>query len=495
MNRRRPCSLLLLLLLFVVAAVPLFGQYTVDDIKLPPTVAPEIGGLGFSPNGELFVVTRRSGIIYAKPAADGGAFEWKSFTNVSLHNPMGIHFLGPRSILVPTMQSLMRVSDTDGDGEADAFENLNDGWGISGNYHETNAGPIPDGKGGYFIAVGTASHNGPTFHRVRGEYSKIGRRGRNFSAVEFKGWVLRCGLDGSVEPFASGFRANNGIGMNLAGDLFVTDNQGDWRGTSPIYHVEKGDFCGHPSSLVWDKAFYPAKGDPLNFGIPKLDAMRKRAAILLPQGDICNSPGEPVWDTSKGAFGPFEGQFFVGDIAGARILRCMLEKVDGEYQGAVIKFVDGKGLRGGNNRLVYSPDGKQLYTGQTYRGWGRSSEGLQRITFGGEVPFEIERVKLSGDSGFKVTFTQPVATENLFEAFKIRHFHYSYGHKYGSGKIDTKEVAVKSLRLENPRSVVLELPNLVEQKVYQFDLEVKSESGSGLGQKRLFYTLNRVPEK
>jgi len=455
----------LLLLLFLGLTTPLLhAQYTVDDIKLPPNVAPEIGGLGFSPDGELFVVTRRSGIVYAKPGKDGAAFEWKFFTKVSLHNPMGIHFLGPRSILVPTMQSLTKISDTDGDGVADSFENLNDGWGISGNYHETNAGPIPDGKGGYFIAVGTASHNGPTFHRVRGEYSKIGRRGRNFSAVEY-----------------------NGIGMNPAGDLFVTDNQGDWRGTSPIYHVAKGDFCGHPSSLVWDKAFYPAKGDPLNYGIPKLDA--------LPQGDICNSPGEPVWDTTKGAFGPFEGQFFVGDIAGARILRCMLEKVDGQYQGAVIKFADGNGLRGGNNRLMFSPDGKQLYTGQTYRGWGRPSEGLQRISYGGEVPFEIERVQLAGEDSFAVEFTKPIDKENLQQAIKIRHFHYDYGHKYGSGKRDTKEVAISSFKLVGASKVVLKLPTLVEGKVYQFDVDVKSESGEELGQQRIFYTLNRVPKK
>ena len=48
------------------------------------------------------------------------------------------------------------------DGSADTYNNLNNEIGLSGNYHETN-GLCPDGDGGYFIAAGTASHNGPTF--------------------------------------------------------------------------------------------------------------------------------------------------------------------------------------------------------------------------------------------------------------------------------------------------------------------------------------------
>ena len=66
----------------------------------------------------------------------------------------------------------------------------------------------------------------------------------------------------------------------------------------------------------------------------------------------------------------------------------MFEEVNGVTQGACVKLVD-KGLKAGNNRLVFSPDGKTLYTGQTVRGWGRPSEGMQRITFNGKTPFEV----------------------------------------------------------------------------------------------------------
>ena len=52
---------------------------------------------------------------------------------------------------------------------------------------------------------------------------------------------------------ASGFRSPNGIGFDAGGRLLITDNQGDWRPTSPLYDVKEGGFYGHPASLVWEK--------------------------------------------------------------------------------------------------------------------------------------------------------------------------------------------------------------------------------------------------
>ena len=277
-------------------------------------------------------------------------------------------------IIVSQMAELTRIKDTDGDGIADLYETISDKWGMSGNYHETNT-IVPDKKGGWYIAIGTASHNGPNFFRTKGTFSYNGRRGRNFSASDWKGWVMHIDKNGKTTPFAKGFRANNGIGMSADGKIFVTDNQGDWRGTSPVYHVEYDKFYGHPNSLVWDKNFVKEVSDnPLFYYIKNMEQYEKDrtpAAIELPHGFMMNSPSEIIFDT-KGNFGPFKGQAFVGDIAGGRIVRCMFEEVNGVTQGACVKLVD-KGLKAGNNRLVFSPDGKSLFTGQTVRGWGRPS--------------------------------------------------------------------------------------------------------------------------
>src|SRR6266851_3195897 len=75
-----------------------------------------------------------------------------------------------------------------------------------------------------------------------------------------------------------------------------------------------------------------------------------------------------------------------------RILRADLEKVGGEWQGASFLFLEGNGLRTGNNRIAFSPDGRSLYVCQTSRIWG-SGEGLQRIVWQGKTPMDILKMR------------------------------------------------------------------------------------------------------
>ena len=469
--------------------------YEVQEIPLPVGVAPEIGGLKFNSKGELIVLTRRSGIFIAKPHKDPNQYEWRTFTEHSLHNPMGILVESDHQLLIPQMAELTRVIDTDLDGVADQFEAVSTQWGVSGNYHETNAGPIADGKGNWFVAIGTASHAGPTFDYVRGEFSKTGRRGRNFSAVNYKGWVVKVTPDGNIIPWASGFRANNGIALSPIGDLWVTDNQGDWRGTSPVYHVEKGNFYGHPASLVWDESFFPRNGDPLEYGVEGLDALRTPAAVQLPHGLVCNSPAEPIFDTTGGRFGPFNGQMFVGDIAGKRIIRLMLEKVKGVYQGACAFLIENSGLRGGNNRLAFSPEGDALYVGQTYRGWGAPAEGLQRIVWKGVTPLEVKHMSLTSN-GFDLTFTKPLDAMAAIDPdrYQIQSYRYGYGHKYGSPQLDKKAELPEQVKVSEDRlTVSLRLNNVEPGKVYQIDLvNLFSSDGLPIINPMVCYTVNQL---
>ena len=60
-------------------------------------------------------------------------------------------------------------------------------------------------------------------------------------------------------------------------------------------------------------------------------------------------------------------------------MRVALEKVAGQWQGAVFPFR--AGFQSGNNRLAFAPDGS-LWVGQTDRGWGATGGkefGLQRL--------------------------------------------------------------------------------------------------------------------
>ena len=108
----------------------------------------------------------------------------------------------------------------------------------------------------------------------------------------------------------------------------------------------------------------------------KLDAMRKRAAVLFPQGLMANSPTEPIVD-ARGVWA-VAGQMFVGDVAGRRILRVMVEKAKGQYQ-ACVKFIDGSGRVAVVNWLWSRR--KCFVCGADLSGLGWPTEGLQRIVF------------------------------------------------------------------------------------------------------------------
>ncbi|GAB5560777.1 MAG: hypothetical protein SynsKO_24240 [Synoicihabitans sp.] len=491
-----------LLIALGIAAVtnPLFAEsYRVEAINLPSHVAPEVGDLDFTSEGELVVALRRDGIMMAFPTQAPDGFAWRHFATDSLHNPTGLDVISGSEVLVSQMQELTRITDTDGDGVADLFENVADDWGVTGNYHETIA-LTRDGGDGWYLAIGTASHNGPTFYHTRGEFAPFGRTGRNFAAGPWKGWVVHADAEGNITPFAKGFRAHNGIFRDSQGRIWATDNQGDWRGTSPLYHVEKDKFYGHPSALVWDQEFTAnVSKDPLQLYINDWDAYeahRTPAAVEFPHGLMMNSPSEPIIDNTAGKFGPFAGQMFIGDIAGPRITRVVLEEVGGEMQGACVTLISGA-IGGGNNRLVFSPDGTQLYVGQTYRGWTReSTDGLKRVTYTGDLPFEMKSISLT-ETGFRLNFTKPVdpAALSQLSNYVAQSYWYKSHHGYGSKQMDVTELKVTAARASaDGLAVDLTIPGIEPKRIVQLDLGagLLDTDGSAIGNPTICYTVRKL---
>ena len=467
----------------------LYGEhYRLENLPFPNDLPPEIGDLAFDKDGNLYACLRRGDVLVSKPQEDLSKLEWKVFAT-GLHNGMGMEILAPGKIVVSQMAELTLIEDTDGNGVADLYRNLCSDFGISGNYHETNA-ICPDGAGGFFIALGTASHNGPTFYTSRGQYSKDGRRGRNFSAVKLKGYVVHYKKDGSLTPYANGFRMHNGITRDGGGNLWCGDNQGDWRGGSPIYRVKKDGFHGHPSSLVWDERYEPF-GMPLFYPRKLLDELYDKPAMELPR-NMMHSPGEPMVIGSN-EFGPFQGQMLVPDENGRRIVRLMPEEVDSAWQGAAALFYENAKLRAGGVRIAMSPSGESIYYGSTTRGWQRPDEGIQRLTYNGNVPFHISQCSLTAD-GFLVGFTQPITNpEKLLENTKARSFRFEYGYRYGSAQHDKqthKILAVEKLGDNGPYQIKLD--KLAPGRIFELSFTVKSIDGHLMDAPFVQYTLNRL---
>lgn len=493
-GRGRPYSLSKLTLLLRLAASfvsiggALAAPYKVETIATPPGLSAEVGGVTFLPDGRLAACFHR-GEIYLY---DTTTKLWTLFAD-GLHDPLGLVALSNTELVVMQRPELTRIRDTDGDGVADDFQTITDDFGMSGNYHEFAFGPVLDRDGNFLIALNVASNGAGIRSEVRGTLnprSTYEPANRMYSAVPWRGWVLKVTPEGKVTPFASGFRSPNGLGLDAEGNLFVPDNQGDWVGTSPLYHVEAGKFYGHPASLAW-KQGEPRK--PLDIPLEELDAKRTRPTIFFPHNLLANSPTQPLLDTTGGKFGPFAGQMLIGEMNKARIIRVLLDKVDGQMQGAAIPFLDEGVLQKGNNRMAFAPDGS-LWVGQTDHGWA-GDKGLQRISWTGEVPLEVLSMKLT-NRGFDLTFTRPLNAAIASEPvnWPTKRYNYDYHAAYGSKQHDLEEEEVITVHLSPDRTrVSLGYGDLTAWRIYELRLnKLQAEDGTPIANPLVCYTLNHL---
>ena len=172
----------------------------------------------------------------------------------------------------------------------------------------------------------------------------------------------------------------------------------------------------------------------------------KPPAVWLPHSLMGISTSGILADTTRGAFGPFEGQMFVGDQGQSRVMRVFLEKVNGVYQGAAFPFREG--FSSGVLRLVWGKDGS-MFVGMTSRGWGstgRQPYGLQRLEWTGLMPFEVKKVEARPD-GFELTFTKPVNPELAADPslYHVTGFTYQYHSTYGSPIINRETAPVRGV--------------------------------------------------
>jgi sugar phosphate isomerase/epimerase len=311
-------------------------------------------------------------------------------------------------------------------------------------------------------------------------------------------WSFKVTPDGGFKPWSSGLRTANGIGMNLDGELFAADNQGDWVPTSMLHHLTKGAFHGNAKALRWDETFAHRK-DPTKAPLAELDQLRKMPAVHFPHGELANSPGSPICDTTGGKFGPFSGQMFIGDVVQPHLIRIALEKIKGQYQGACFPFIKGGTLKRGICRLQFSPEG-ELIVGRVGEGdWarGKPGHGLQKIVYNGKMPFEIHSIQLVND-GFVLQFTEPVDPAVCANpaAYKLVNYHYKYSGAYGSPKTDLKPVAIRSVKIaDDHRSVHLKIDGLTPRKIYEFKLSgLVNQAGKKLRHHMAYYTLNELSE-
>lgn len=485
-------KLIYLLVLSLTAKLAFGGtspNYKVTKISNPPSKfgTKQIDGLDFLPDGRMVVCLPSGEVFFYDPKTSG----WQLFAE-GLHNPLGVIAESNSSLVISQRPEVTRVSDTDGDGKADFHQVMTDEFGMSGNYHEFHFTPVKDKEGNYFFSLGTGSSGDGIRPIVRGKFDRRGRPGRMHSSTPFRGCVMKLTKDGETIPWSYGHRTPNGLGFDLEGNLFVTDNQGDWVGSSKLFHVKEGRFYGHAASLTWKSGF---EGAPLEADPKDLAKMRTRAAVVFPHGSMANSPTQVLAISPDAKFGPFIGQLLVGEMNTNRIVRVMLEEVGGELQGACVPFIDGGALARGCNRMAWAPDGS-LYVGHTKHTWA-GGEGISRVEWDGENPFEAISMKLT-KTGFRFTFTKPVDSKVAAEVanWPFKRYYYKYHKTYGSPQMEVTPVEVESVEIsEDGKMVDIHLKELKAWHIHEVKIKgLKSADGTSLANSYFAYTLNRLLE-
>jgi glucose/arabinose dehydrogenase len=458
--------------------------YKLESLPIPAEAFLEAGGLEVMPDGRLAVSSRRGEIwMFDSPLAkDVESIDANLYAR-GLHEVLG---LASRSGWLYCIQrgELTRMKDTNDDGRADIFETVNDEWEINGDYHEYAFSSKFD-KNGHLWSV----------FCLTGSFS---------SNVKFRGWCLRLTEDGKAIPTCSGIRSPGGIGFNIAGDVFYTDNQGPWNGTCALKWLQPGSFQGHPAGNRWyefapnmKQPTSPKSGSRFHVEADKIPEYVP-AAILFPYNKMGKSASGVESDISSGKFGPFAGQMFVGDQGHSTIMRCYLEKVNDRYQGACFMFRQGIGS--GTLPLLMHKDGA-MFVGGTNRGWGSRGVkpySLERLTWTGKVPFEVHEMRAKPD-GFELTFTKPVNAKTAADlaSYKMTTYTYIFQSSYGSPEVDhTTPKITRAIVASDRKSVRLVVDGLQRGHVHELHMPgVRSDGGYELLHNVGYYTLNYIPKE
>ncbi len=458
--------------------------YRLETYEMPTELKLEISGMALMPDGRLAVAIRKGEIWIISNAYDSRHPRYKRFAS-GLHEPLGLA-IRDGSFYTVQRTELTRIVDLNGDEIADEYITVAKGWGVTGNYHEYAYGPVFDQQGNAWISLNCSIGSGT----VPDDNA-------------WRGWSMMVKPDGTLLPVSGGFRSPCGLGVNLLGDIFVTDQQGNWFPTCPLIHIKPGVFHGHADALVHcDRpgATFKIEGDlPENLTV--VEAAERIGpyqlpAVWFPYRKMGMSSSDILCDTTEGKFGPFAGQLFVGEFTQSFVTRVHLEKVKGEYQGACFRFREG--MQCAVLRLEWGQDGS-MFVGQSNRGWnslGTRSYGLQRIIPTRKIPFEI-KVLSARSYGFHLEFTRPVdkVTATNIGSYSFTSYTYPYHSNYGGDEIDRRTLGVKSAIVSNDGLTVdLEVEGLREGYVHELNASlIRSSDKAALLHSHAYYTLNRIP--
>ncbi|MCE9607829.1 MAG: c-type cytochrome [Planctomycetia bacterium] len=471
-----------------------------EAVQLPLTVAEMPTGLAWKKDGTLVFTSLKGRVVEARDTNGDGLEDTLRPVSDDLAAPYGIAVAeqdGKEVLDVVNKFGLVRLhdDDDDGDGYRERIEVVASGWGHTDDYHDWAVGLPKIPGGGYYVALPCQQdERDPKKAALRGQGLRLlPRTPTKDDPRRFK-----------IEPFCGGLRFPMGLAVNRAGDLFASDNQGNYNPFNEINHLTPGARYGFINKLESQPGFAPPVETP---------------AVELPHPWTRSVNGICFLDTppavreklrregrAENLFGEFEGHLIGCEYNYRALYRMALEKIDGTYQGAAFPFSASPQETGpkekqptfeGPTVCEVAPSG-DLYVGNLQdSGWGggRNTGSIVRLRPHGKLPAGLASISAQAD-GFTLRFTQPVerAAASEASAYTVESFRRISTPQYGGNDVEREAVRVKSaITSDDGRQVRLTLDKMKQGFVYEFHLRSLAPAGEPFFPAEAFYTLKRIP--
>ncbi len=462
--------------------LPVVPGFEAVRLGLPNFIMPT--ALGWREDGVLVAASLKGRVWLVRDTdGDGLGDKLQQFSD-ELAAPYGLS-AHDGYVDVLNKYALLRLWDDDGDGRADRTRTVASGWGHTTDYHDWVVGLPRDGEGNYYVAIPCQQDDRDAAGAaLRGKALKLRpRRPTPDDPREYR-----------IEEICGGLRFPMGIARDQQGNLFTTDNQGNYNPFNELNHLRPGRRYGFINKIEFRPDFHPPLTPPA-IDIPHPWTRSVNGIAFL------TTPAALQAKTGRGAFGPFEGHLIGCEYNGRKLIRMSLQKVGDTFQGAAYPFsVDPpEGADGfvGPNVCAVSPRG-ELYVGDlrdSAWGGGDNTGAIVRLTFQDNLPPGIAEVR-ANPTGFTITFTQPVAAKLAADPanYSIASYRRVSTPAYGGADKNRELESIRSIEVSpGGRQAQITLDRLREGFVYEFRLENLTANGGLFHPAEAHYTLRRTP--
>ena len=349
-------------------------------------------GLAWRGDGTL-VVSSLEGRVWLGHDTDGDGLEDRlaPFSD-ELAAPFGVAARRATRSTSSTSTACVRLSDDDGDGRADRTELVASGWGHTRDYHDWAVGLPRDAAGNYYVSLPCQQdERTEAGAKLRGTVVKL-------VPAQPPRRTIRGASRSSNWPPACAFRRASRC--RAAGELFVTDNQGNYTPFNELNHiVDRRTLRVHQSPGVQAR-LESAVSNGRRRDSASLDPQRQRHLF---------SAGR-----SRQATAPFAGHLIGCEYDTRRLVRMSLEQSGRRISGRRVSVLARAGRRRGDVRGTAHLPGRaqrRSLRGQHPRqrlGRGREHR-LARATALPAANCRRESPKSARtQGGFAIEFTQPL---------------------------------------------------------------------------------------